>query len=325
MLVSIIIPCFNCEKYIDKCLKSILNQTYKNFEILLYNDGSSDGTLKILKEYEEQYDFIKLYDQKNIGVSKTRNKSIFDASGDYIMFIDNDDYIESDYVETFVKNCFDNDIVIGGYLRINQENKILKKMSLKDCEWSKYMVMSPWSKLYKRSFLISNNIQFLDNNIGEDVYFNMLAYSLTKKIKTIDYAGYNWYYNDLSVSNSKQKQMNNIEVMTLIQNMYDELNKLDKLNDEYVEYFFVRYIVWYLLFSSRKSDFKIIKLRYNELFSFLKRNFPKFVKNKNISFFKPIGETILNRLIIKLFIILYRMNLGLFFLKIYSIGGSNRG
>lgn len=325
MLVSIIIPCFNCEKYIDKCLKSILNQTYKNFEILLYNDGSSDGTLNILKKYEEKYNFIKLYDQKNMGVSKTRNKSIFDASGDYIMFIDNDDYIKNDYVETFVNNCFDNDIVIGGYLRINQENKILKKMTLKDCAWSKYMVMSPWAKLYKRSFLISNNIQFLDNNIGEDVYFNMLAYSLTKKIKTIDYTGYNWYYNDLSVSNSKQKQMNNIEVMTLIQNMYDELNKLDKLNDEYVEYFFVRYIVWYLLFSSRKSDFKIIKLRYNELFSFLKRNFPKFVKNKNISFFKPIGETILNRLIIKLFIILYRMNLGLFFLKIYSIGGSNRG
>lgn len=101
--VTIIIPVYNSEKYIGKCLDSILNQTYTNFEILVVNDGSKDNSQKVIEEYQNKYpDKIIAINQENKGVSKTRNESIKKASGDYIMFIDNDDFLESDYIETFV-------------------------------------------------------------------------------------------------------------------------------------------------------------------------------------------------------------------------------
>ena len=102
--VSIIIPVYNSEKYISKCLDSVLNQTYKNIEILVINDGSKDNSIDILREYEKKDDRIVVIDKENEGVAKTRNQGIKKATGDYIMFIDNDDFIDEDYVETYLKN-----------------------------------------------------------------------------------------------------------------------------------------------------------------------------------------------------------------------------
>ena len=106
-------------------------------------------------------------------------------------------------METFIVQTIkskDYDVVISGYRRITEENKIIKKVSLKDEEWSKFMILAPWAKIYKREYLIKNNIEFLDNNIGEDVFFNLQALQLTDKIKILDYIGYNWFYNTRSVS-----------------------------------------------------------------------------------------------------------------------------
>ena len=207
--VTIIIPVYNSEMYISKCLDSVLSQTYKNIDILVINDGSKDGSQKIIDKYKEKHSNIKAIEQKNIGVSRTRNNAIKIVKTKYIMFMDNDDYIDKDYVETHVKNIKskDYDVVISGYRRITEENKIIKKVSLKDEEWSKFMILAPWAKIYKREYLIKNNIEFLDNNIGEDVFFNLQALQLTDKIKILDYIGYNWFYNTSSVSNTIQKNI----------------------------------------------------------------------------------------------------------------------
>lgn len=320
--ISIIIPIYNAGETIDKCVESILRNDYADCEIILINDGSTDDSWKILEGYGEKYpDRMRIFNQENQGVAKTRNFGISLATAEYVIFIDCDDWIENDYLEKFVteietKNL---DMVIGGYRRVT-EKKVLYEMRLKRTEWSKYMTMAPWAKIYRKAFLADNEIEFLDNNIGEDVYFNLQAISLTEKISIIDYAGYNWFYNEQSVSNSKQKSIKSkLNVLFLLDACYDKLKEIGVVDREEIEFYFTRYIVWYLLFAGQKSSYEEINSELIRTFRWLSEKFPKFQKNKNISLFNPKGEILKNRLAVYVFILLYRLKLIKIFLRIYSI------
>lgn len=196
--VSVIIPVYNSEKFIGKCIDSVLSQTFQDFELILINDGSKDNSQKILEEYKQKEPKkITLIQQKNKGVAKTRNESIQMAKGKYVMLIDNDDFIDKDYIETFVKEIekHDDDVVMGGYRRPNEQGKIIKKLQLPNEPWGKFMIFAPWARIYKKEYLIKNDIKFLPINIGEDVFFNIQAMLMSKKIKIINYIGYNWFFN----------------------------------------------------------------------------------------------------------------------------------
>ena len=321
--VSIIVPIYNSEKYLKRCVESILNQTYDNIGVILINDGSKDNSLNIINDYYKNHpDKIKMFDQKNIGVAKTRNKGIKLSTGDYIMFVDNDDYLDNDYVETYLYNAMkgDYDIIIGGYRRPDENGNINKELKLKDVEWSKYMVMAPWAHIYKKELLVKNNILFLDNNIGEDVYFNLQAIAMTDKIKIINYIGYNWFYNKNSVSNTIQRKMNEINVLKLLNACFKRLSESNLIEKDYlnIEYYFIRHIIWYLLFSSKGNDKKVIYMECEEKFNWLKDHFPNYKRNKNVSFFRPNGEVFFNRLIVKVFLLLHRYHLDKVFLSKYS-------
>ena len=117
--VSIIVPVYNAEKFIDKCIQSLINQTYQNIEIILSNDGSKDNSLKKIKDWEKKYpDKIKCESHKNQGVGMTRNKGIALATGDYLTFVDSDDYLDDNFIETLVNNIDDCDIIVSGYKRV---------------------------------------------------------------------------------------------------------------------------------------------------------------------------------------------------------------
>jgi len=149
-------------------------------------------------------------------------------------------------VEEIEKNKFD--VVIGGYRRTDGR-KTLYEMRLLPVEWSKYMIMAPWAKIYRLKFLTENDLEFLDNNIGEDVYFNLQAINLTDKISIIDYCGYNWFYNEKSVSNTSQKTLDSgMDVMHLLDESYKKLKEIGAVEKKEVEFYFIRYIVWYVLF-----------------------------------------------------------------------------
>lgn len=318
--VSIIIPVYNSEKYISRCLDSIINQSYKNIEVLVINDGSSDNSLKILKEYEKKYNNIKVIDKENEGVAITRNKGIKLATGDYIMFIDNDDFIDSDYLESYINSVSnDVDIVMGGYKRVNEKNKILFYERLKDTNWSKYIIMAPWAKLYKKEFLIKNNIEFLSYKIGEDVYFNLLAYSKNPKIKIIDYIGYNWFFNTKSVSNTTQKGLDtDIDITYLLDNINN--NYKDKNQNELLNYFYFRYYIWYLLFSGKSSTSNQFMLQYNKIKKWLDKN---NIKNRIFPFSTKLkGESFKNRIIVLCFLITEKLHLIKLFSRIYCRGGN---
>ena len=120
MKVSVIIPVYNAEKTVRRCLDSIIQQTSSEWEVIAINDGSKDNSEKILREYEEkEHERIRVFTQNNSGVTKTRERGIREAKGQYIMFVDNDDYLEPDYIDVFLSEIEkgDYDVVVGGYRR----------------------------------------------------------------------------------------------------------------------------------------------------------------------------------------------------------------
>ena len=124
-LISVVVPVYNVEKYIDKCINSIINQTYKNLEIILVDDGSPDNCGKICDEYAKKDNRIKVTHKENGGVSSARNIGIKNATGDWLTFVDADDWIENNFVEQLLKigNQENAEIVLCGYNRVNRNNK----------------------------------------------------------------------------------------------------------------------------------------------------------------------------------------------------------
>ena len=314
--ISVIIPVYNAQDGIKRCLDSLLNQSFKNFEIILLNDGSKDNSLNILKEYELKYSFVRVIDKQNEGVAVTRNKGILLAEGEYIMFMDNDDFVDSDYIETFYQAIHEKklDLVIGGYKRVNQDNQIIFSQNIQQSEWSKYIIMAPWAKIYRTEFLKTNNLEFFDYGIGEDIIFNLAAYKATDKIGLLDYKGYNWYYNSQSISNTSQRGFSpKIDILVLFSKIL-ELGKPSELEVYYLK----RYYVWYLLFSGRTSSNQEFIHQYIRIKEWLK-------ENKLISTISPLskkvqGERFQTKISLIVFLSLEKLRLVPLFAKIYCKG-----
>ena len=168
--VSIIVPVYNVEKFIDNCIQSLINQTYQNIEIILLNDGSKDNSLEKIKEWEKKYPKkIKCESHKNIGVGMTRNKGIDLATGEYLTFVDSDDYLDNDFIETLVNNIDDCDIIVSGYKRVTEDGKIQFERLVGKTPWAPYRQLVIWAKLYKTSLIKRNNIKFNHLKTAEDV------------------------------------------------------------------------------------------------------------------------------------------------------------
>ena len=182
------------------------------------------------------------------------------------------------------------------------------------------MIVAPWAKIYKKEFLVKNNITFLKNNIGEDVYFNLKAMLSTNKIKILDYIGYNWFFNTNSVSNTIQKNITQLQAYELLDNCYDMLkreNLLEK-NYEIIKTYFTRYIIWLISFSTKKMQYKTICEEYDKIFKWLREKFPDYEKNKMISYTKPKGELFSIRLLTKTLLLAHKVHLGKTLIYIYS-------
>lgn len=313
--VSIIIPVYNVEKYLARCLDSILNNTYKKIEIILINDGSKDNSQKIIKKYQEKYPtIIFAKEQENKGPAEARNVAMKMATGEYIMFMDSDDFIEKDYIENYVKPLEedDYDLVIAGYHKSN-DDKILYTVALEDEPWSMYMVMGPYARLYKKRFLQENNINFEKVNIGEDIYFNLQANAMAKKVKIIDYVGYHWYLNTASISNTMHKDIKNVEIdkmLNLSYNSLKEKNAITQKNHDLMELYYFNFIIWALQWTTKNTEFKVMSQEYDKLFQWLKQRFPNYKKNPLIGLNKPKGERLQVRLMFWIFMILHKLHLG---------------
>lgn len=321
--VTVVIPVYNSEKYIARCIDSVINQTYQDFEIQIINDGSKDKSQEIIDSYTKKYpDKIISIEQENKGVAKTRNEAIKRSKSKYIMFLDNDDYLDKDYIEKYVNEIEKEelDVVIGGYKRPDENGNIVKTLKLQDKEWCKFMIMTPWAKIFKRQYLIDNDINFLVNDIGEDNYFNFKAMLLTDKIKILDYIGYNWFFNNSSVSNTRQKNIKQIDIYKFLNSSYNMLESEELLDKHYkiIETVFTQYIIWIISYSTKGLTYKELGEEYDKIFNWLEERFPKYKRNDMISYTKPLGETFRSRFLMETFMIIHKIHLGKLLTFIYS-------
>lgn len=314
MKVTVIIPVYNGEKRIIRCLDSLISQTYKDIKVLLINDGSKDRSEEVIRDYiaKKELTNVELISHSNRGVSLTRNRGIELANSEYVAFIDQDDYVFADYFERFVEAAEKNhaDIVCGGYQRVSEAGKVLRVVKLENHPWAKFVVVAPWAHIYRTSFLKEHNIGFLKTGIGEDVYFSLMAYSYTDRIVTVDYCGYCWVNNVESVSNSKQKTVNaNANPFVLLDALDRDIPKDNHIPREWMEYYLYRYIVWYLVFTVRDTPKEVLSEQYDKLFDWLRARYPAFYKNRNISLLGPKGEPMMIRVCVVLSKILYRLGI----------------
>lgn len=240
-IISVIVPIYNVEKYLERCILSIVKQTYKNLEIILVNDGSTDNSLLICEKWLKKDNRIKLYNKINGGLSDARNYGLTKASGEYISFVDSDDFIEEDMLEDLYKMIrkFDADIaetdfsIVDDYGYSKKKNKkmtILLNQHNAIIELCKGNIVENvvWNKLYKKTIL--KNIKFLFGKNSEDVVFNFEVLLNANKIiidKTKSH--YNYYIRENSIINSKVSK----KTFDCVNNLIYIQNKIPKNFENY--------------------------------------------------------------------------------------------
>lgn len=211
--ISIVIPCYNVEKYVEKCIKSIMNQTYSDLEVIVIDDKSTDGTydvlLKLKKEYNDR--FILLQNEKNSGLAYTRNFGVKKATGKYIGFIDSDDYVAPDYYEVLAEKILNDksDLVVNDIQLVDESGNNIGNV-VKSCildEVSKVSIIdnglaaSACNKLLRKDLLLK--YPFLEGKINEDVASIIPIIVHSDKISYTDKAVYNYVQRHNSIQNSK--------------------------------------------------------------------------------------------------------------------------
>lgn len=245
--ISIIIPVYNKEKYIEKLINSIEKQTYTNYEIIIVNDGSTDKSLEICERLAKERNKIKLITQKNKGVSTARNTGIENASGDNIIFVDADDILEETYLEDLSKEIEKFDLVICGYYLLNEKlnkntirvfDKAQKEQIVGIQEtisiWKKELLNILWNKIFKASIIKKYDVKFIPEiSLGEDTLF-VLEYlkHINTKIKILNIPLYNYILRESGINlGSKETIEQRINRIIYTKNQMDELYKINRINE----------------------------------------------------------------------------------------------
>ncbi len=266
--LSIVIPVYNLEDCIENCLKSILNQPFKDFEIICVNDGSSDNSAEIIRNIKDNR--IMLINKVNEGSGIARNVGLANSSGEYVFFIDGDDGLEENSLEKIIKEAqkLQTDILVFGGLSYYGEkgrkggysaDKLPKIKGVFSCEDIKKQIFkfpaTPWSKLYKRSFLIENDIKFQNLRAGQDQLPFFHSMITAKRIAILPENLYRYTKNRKgSVTSAKKKKNSSpIHVFYAIENLLIKLGKLDEYRDIFVDRYFSKATSWLAKFDDEKK------------------------------------------------------------------------
>lgn len=274
--VSIIIPVHNSSKYLKKCIDSVLKQTYKNIEVICIENGSKDNSLKILKQYKT----IKTYSLKESGISLARNYGIKKAKGEYLYFLDSDDYIKENLIEELVKKLEKDksDLCYAKYYSVYEEKNKKEKTELytfdilnkKQIITNLHNINLGPQKLFKKEIITNNNITFPLNTKYEDVYFVLKYLYFSNKISMVN--EYLYYY--LIHSNSETTTMDSrvfdiLKIIKLYEKIYDK--------DE-IENVTVKLLTTYTIRQRYQKNNKIRNEFIDETFNHLNKNYKNWRK-----------------------------------------------
>lgn len=313
-LVSVIIPVYNVEKYLERCLNSVINQTYQNLEIIIINDGSTDSSQEIIDRFVKMDSRIKVYKQINKGLSEARNLGIFESRGEYIFFTDSDDWLEIDAIDYLIKKLkkYNADIAVGGINRTNSKkekkyNVVISENLLSQKEYAKkYFKIGTqrieyyvWNKLYKRSVI--EGIKFPSGFYAEDVPTTFQYILKSQRIFLSNKIVYNYYINNNGLTSTFSKKH------------FDVLKCWDLVINESINYGDSDYIMW-SKFNRKRADFAILmEIALSKNYKKIKRKYKNRIKSIEFNLQKNKNELLkssipLNRkLLIKLFTLNYSL------------------
>lgn len=295
--ISVIVPAYNIQNYISRCLDSILNQTYTNIEIIIVDDGSCDKTPEILDQYDKQYENITVIHKKNNGVSQARIDGINGATGDWIGFVDGDDEIEADMFEQLLNNALEYNVEIShcGYQMIFPSGRIDKyydtdqlfiqsnKRGIVDLLNGTLIEPGLWNKLYKHDLFNRINISKIDTSIkiNEDLLLNYFLFKASKKSVYNDKCLYHYMIRENSAATSKvnkNKLEDPLKVLSLIMKDigingvgYNEV--LSRICASLVRQ----------ASMNSKHNPKLINPYKKQALKELRQNLPSYIKNKKVS------------------------------------------
>lgn len=293
--LSIIVPIYNVERYLERCIISILNQTYINFELILVNDGSTDNSKDICEKYLSIDNRIKLINKKNGGLSSARNTGIELAIGEYIAFVDSDDYINKYMYEVLITTLKKDksDMVICGYNKVDQNeanfqeinnyidvnNVLASKISKVEAldklliEGEKFVLA--WNKIYKRKLF--NELRYKNGKIYEDEFLAHRVLYKCNKVSVINEKLYFYIQRDGSIINSKftTKRFDKVYALKERIDFLKEKNLLElkeKAEKSFVDYFIWNYFVAYQRLENVNSDLIKLKNEFNKVFFEILKN-----------------------------------------------------
>ncbi|KAG4097254.1 nucleotide-diphospho-sugar transferase [Neocallimastix lanati (nom. inval.)] len=226
--LSIVVPVFNTASYLDRCINSILNQTFKDFELICVDDGSTDNSMEILEKYKITDNRVKIiHFEENKGASAARNAGIENAKGEFIGFVDSDDYIDKRFYENLLQKSNDYDIVMGQLVLSTNISEFYYKEEYKK-HWSIY------DSIWRKKFLNENNIRYDETlKIGNDYAFNVLANKYNPRILNLPDKGIYYYYKRRtgSLRNLSKKELKRFN--KIAQKSFKIKNKHSKRRKQY--------------------------------------------------------------------------------------------
>ncbi len=303
--ISIIIPVYNSSKFLNLCLESILNQTMKNYEVIIVNDGSTDSSIDIIMKFKDKFKCMKILNIENSGTAIARNHGLKQARGEYISFIDSDDHVEPEFLETLYNSSkiYDADVVSCSYSTyIFEKSKKKKKLfCLRTGIYDKQAVLNSlirdvrmhfymWNKLWKKDLFIKNNITFPDMCF-EDIPVSLKLIYFSKKVYIINKEYYNYTKNENSIVST----MNDSKIDDYVKSLIYIRNFLEKQND------YKNYKISFNLYCLRTiiTNFKLVYLlysnqkNYNLMFSKIKKLNSKifYAMSDKFKCFNELSET----------------------------------
>lgn len=263
--ISIIVPVYKVEQYLGRCVDSLINQTYKNIEIILVDDGSPDLCPALCDDYARQDDRVVVIHKKNGGLSDARNCGLMKASGEFILYVDSDDYIELDSCERLIDGMKEHiDLVVGSYKEVRNQKVVYKRhtnlASNKIYSAKEYVISAikcdewyapAWLNLYRKSFLIKNNLYYKVGFYFEDIEMLPRLFLANPKVTYVDYPFYNYVIRENSIMTSRSTT----EKTQMSLDIYENWMRLfTKVDDELYRDYLYGILIKYYIATARQRE-----------------------------------------------------------------------
>lgn len=322
--ISVIIPVYNTQKVLHRCLDSVFGQTYQDFEVICINDCSPDDSASILRRYEKKYPgkMTVLDNERNMGQGLSRKRAMDICTGEYIAFIDSDDYIAAEYLETYLKEMEAHtcDVAVAGFTK--ETDGKFRKVDPPAGVWSALTYPIPCAKMFRAAFLKENNIHFSDIRRGEDIYFGLSQFYHGIRIHNFSYHGYYYCFNRNSTTGSltydKEHEKDIAEIFSKFLRDHD-ISVLSAEQRECVEYTYLSNMVNALVTYGHGCKPEKMKKKYAFFLSDLREKFPNYRENSLFGLFRPKGQTAKIRLGVGMTMLTHKLGLDRWMFWILSL------